>query len=165
MIKLKKMNFLKFIQFLSICVIFIGLAAPVNSDDPDEDFSKAIDAEEKRIKWGTEEFKKELIKEMSSANIALFINEHLGTINEPSRLYYKFEKKSTREDNFVGNVVLNIVKVDADNTKHITFRYLKGRNKVRFPPQIGAKGNPVFMLFFERDCRDMQRLTGGNDLF
>ena len=76
-----------------------------------------------------------------------------------------FEKKSTREDNFVGNVVLNIVKVDDDDTKHITFRYLKGRNKVRFPPQIGAKGNPIFMLFFERDCRDMQRLTGGNALF
>ena len=80
MIKLKKMNFLKFIKFLSICVVFYCLAAPVNSNDSDEDFSKAIDAEEKRIKWGTEEFKKELIKEMSSANIALFINEHLGSI-------------------------------------------------------------------------------------
>ncbi len=130
-----------------------------------EDFSKAEDAEEKRAKWGTEEFKLELIKEMSSANIALFIDEHLKSINEPSRIFYKFQKESTREDNFKGNVVLNIVKVEEDNTKHITFRYLKGRNKVRFPPQIGAKGNPVFMLFFERDSRDMQRLTGGNALF
>ena len=102
---------------------------------------------------------------MSSANVALFIDEHLESIKEPSRIYYKFKKESTREDNFVGNVVLNIVKIDDDNTKHITFRYLKGRNKVRFPPQIGAKGNPVFMLFFERDSRDMQRLTGGNALF
>lgn len=165
MIKLKKINFLKLRQILSICLIAIALEAPVKANDADEDFSKAINAEEKRIKWGSEEFKKELIKEMSTANVALFINEHLGSINEPSRLYYKFEKKSTREDNFVGNVVLNIVKVDDDDTKHITFRYLKGRNKVRFPPQIGAKGNPIFMLFFERDCRDMQRLTGGNALF
>ena len=102
---------------------------------------------------------------MSSANIALFIDEHLKKINEPSRIYYKFIKESTREDNFKGNVVLNIVKIDEDKTKHITFRYLKGRNKVRFPPQVGAKGNPVFMLFFERDARDMQRLTGGNALF
>ena len=102
---------------------------------------------------------------MSSANIALFIDEHLKTISEPSRIYYKFSKESTREDSFNGNVVLNIVKIDDDKTKHITFRYLKGRNKVRFPPQIGAKGNPVFMLFFERDARDMQRLTGGNALF
>ena len=165
MIKLKKINFFKLRQILSICLIAFALEAPVKANDADEDFSKAINAEEKRIKWGSEEFKKELIKEMSTANVALFINEHLGSINEPSRLYYKFEKKSTREDNFVGNVVLNIVKVDDDDTKHITFRYLKGRNKVRFPPQIGAKGNPIFMLFFERDCRDMQRLTGGNALF
>ena len=165
MIKLKKINFLNLGYFFAICLIFCSLAVPVSSNNADEDFSKAVNAEEKRVKWGTEEFKKDLIKEMSTANIALFINEHLGSINEPSRLYYKFEKKSTREDNFVGNVILNIVKVDDDDTKHITFRYLKGRNKVRFPPQIGAKGNPIFMLFFERDCRDMQRLTGGNALF
>ncbi|MFL2660766.1 MAG: hypothetical protein ACJ0G4_02335 [Alphaproteobacteria bacterium] len=136
-----------------------------SSNSVAEDFSDAENAEEKRSKWGTEEFKLELIKEMSSANIALFIDEHLSKITEPSRIYYSFEKESTREDNFIGNVVLNIVKVAEDNTKHITFRYLKGRNKVRFPPQIGAKGNPVFMLFFERDSRDMQRLTGGNALF
>ena len=154
--------------FTIIIFIVISLFQPTIAQDIDSvenDFSKAEDAEEKRAKWGTEEFKLELIKEMSSANIALFIDEHLKTIIEPSRIYYKFTKESTREDNFIGNVVLNIVKVDDDNSKHITFRYLKGRNKVRFPPQIGAKGNPVFMLFFERDARDMQRLTGGNALF
>jgi len=142
-----------------------NLSFAADSDANPDDFSNAENAEEKRAKWGTEEFKLELIKEMSSANIALFIDEHLKTITEPSRIFYKFKKESTREDNFVGNVVLNIVKIDDDKTKHITFRYLKGRNKVRFPPQVGAKGNPVFMLFFERDARDMQRLTGGNALF
>ena len=39
----------------------------------------------KESNGGTDEFKSELIKEMSSANIALFIDEHLKTINEPSR--------------------------------------------------------------------------------
>ncbi len=149
--------------FVTIFITSVSLSNPQN--ETDQDFSNAENAEEKRAKWGTEKFKLELIKEMSSANIALFIDEHLKSINEPSRIYYKFQKESTREDNFIGNVVLNIVKVDQDNTKHITFRYLKGRNKVRFPPQIGARGNPVFMLFFERDSRDMQRLTGGNALF
>lgn len=149
-----------------IIMVFLSSVSLSNTqNETNQDFSNAENAEEKRIKWGTEEFKLELIKEMSSANIALFIDEHLKSINEPSRIYYKFQKESTREDNFIGNVVLNIVKVDDDNSKHITFRYLKGRNKVRFPPQIGARGNPVFMLFFERDSRDMQRLTGGNALF
>ena len=159
-------NFLKSLFFIiTLSLSFYEIAFSQENIKPDNDFSNAENAEEKRVKWGTDEFKLELIKEMSSANIALFIDEHLKTITEPSRIYYKFTKESTREDNFVGNVVLNIVKVENDNTKHITFRYLKGRNKVRFPPQIGAKGNPVFMLFFERDARDMQRLTGGNALF
>ena len=150
---------------ISIIFLSTNITKSQEENSSENDFRNAENAEEKRTKWGTEEFKLELIKEMSSANIALFIDEHLKTITEPSRIYYKFSKESTREDNFIGNIVLNIIKVDDDNTKHITFRYLKGRNKVRFPPQIGAKGNPVFMLFFERDARDMQRLTGGNALF
>lgn len=162
--KLKSLSNVITVVFLTFILSFSSVSY-VQSNDVTDDFSNAEDAEEKRAKWGTEEFKLELIKEMSTANIALFIDEHLKSIKEPSRIYYKFEKESTREDNFIGNVVLNIVKVDNDNSKHITFRYLKGRNKVRFPPQIGAKGNPVFMLFFERDSRDMQRLTGGNALF
>ena len=155
------------VSLFIIPILFLStnIAKSQDKNSSENDFNNAENAEEKRTKWGTEEFKLELIKEMSSANIALFIDEHLKTITEPSRIYYKFSKESTREDNFEGNVVLNIVKVENDNTKHITFRYLKGRNKVRFPPQIGAKGNPVFMLFFERDARDMQRLTGGNALF
>ena len=157
-------NFFGLILSLNILVFLCG---DLHSQDLDSnvDFSDAIDAEEKRSKWGTEEHKQSLIDEMSSANVSLFIDEHLSEITEPSRIFYKFEKFSTLEDNFVGNVVLNIVKIDEEKKKYITFRYLKGRNKVRFPPQIGAKGNPVFMLFFERDARDMQRLTGGNALF
>ena len=165
MIKLKNINFLIYVKIIFICLLTFTSLNLNAKEDGDEDFSKAVDAEKKRAKWGTDEFKEELIKEMSTANIALFIDEHLGSIKEPSRIYYRFEKKSSREDNFIGNVVLNIVKIDDDDTKHITFRYLKGRNKVRFPPQIGARGNPVFMLCFERDGRDMQRLTGGNALF
>ena len=157
--------FFRYIAFVITIIFVFNHSLAQDSDQLEEDFENAENAEEKRLKWGTEEFKLELIKEMSSANIALFIDEHLKKINEPSRIYYKFIKESTREDNFKGNVVLNIVKIDDDKTKHITFRYLKGRNKVRFPPQVGAKGNPVFMLFFERDARDMQRLTGGNALF
>ena len=165
-VRYKISNIFKVSLFI-ISIIFLStnIVKSQEENSSENDFSKAENAEEKRTKWGTDEFKLELIKEMSSANIALFIDEHLKTITEPSRIYYKFSKESTREDSFTGNVVLNIVKVEDDNTKHITFRYLKGRNKVRFPPQIGAKGNPVFMLFFERDARDMQRLTGGNALF
>ena len=162
-----KKNKLIKIFLLSLLIFFFSISNVQNiySQEEDVDFTKAVDGEEKRAKWGSEEFKQILINEMSSANVELFVQPHLESINEPSRLFYKFEKKSTREDSFIGNVVLNIVKIDDENRKYITFRYLKGRNKVRFPPQVGAKGNPIFMLFFERDARDMKRLTGGNALF
>ena len=159
--KLIKIFILNVILILSV----FNISSLAFSQDQETDFSKAIDGEKKRAEWGSEEFKKGLIEEMSSANVQLFIEPHLSSINTPSRIFYKFKKESTREDNFTGNVILNIVKIDEQEKKYITFRYLKGRNKVRFPPQVGAKGNPIFMLFFERDARDMQRLTGGNALF
>ena len=114
--------FFKYIAFVCTIIFVFNHSLAQDSDQLEEDFENAENAEEKRLKWGTEEFKLELIKEMSSANIALFIDEHLKKINEPSRIYYKFIKESTREDNFKGNVVLNIVKIDDDKTKHITFR-------------------------------------------
>ena len=110
-----------FILVLLIVIFFASGSYGNPNQEPDQDFTNAENAEEKRAKWGTEQFKLELIKEMSSANIALFIEEHLKSINEPSGIYYKFKKESTREDNFVGNVVLNIVKIDDDNTKTYNF--------------------------------------------
>ena len=116
--KLNSSNSLSVILLVFFCFLS-NLSFAADSDANPDDFSNAENAEEKRAKWGTEEFKLELIKEMSSANIALFIDEHLKTITEPSRIYYKFQKESTREDNFVGNVVflflclIPIVPIDA----------------------------------------------------
>ena len=76
---------------LSLNIIFI-LCGDLHSQDLDSkvDFSDAIDAEEKRSKWGTEEHKQSLIDEMSSANVSLFIDEHLSEITEPSRIFFFF---------------------------------------------------------------------------
>ncbi len=106
------------------------------------------------------------IEQLSSANRALFVNDNLNNITEPSQIHYKFVKTSTYEDDFQGDVTLNIRKIDpVTNRKDLTFRYLKGRNRVRFVPQLGVKSNPLFILFLERDAREMQRITGGNALF
>ena len=78
MINMKQIPFLFKIFFITFLLNFLLLNHAYSQDIKDEnDFTNAENAEEKRIKWGTEEFKLELIKEMSTANIALFINEHL----------------------------------------------------------------------------------------
>ena len=90
---------------------------------------------------------------MSSANIALFIDEHLKKLMNPQGSTINLLRNLLEKITSKGNVVLNIVKIDDDKTKHITFRYLKGRNKVRFPPQVGAKGNPVL-------CYSLREMLG-----
>ena len=84
------------IKFILLFLFFSTIQKPFvfaqQTVELEDDFSQAIDAEEKRLKWGTEEFKQELIKEMSTANVSLFIDEHLQKITEPSRIYYKFTK-------------------------------------------------------------------------
>ncbi len=118
--------------------------------------------------WDTlrDDAAKDQIELLSSANKALFVSDTLANITEPTTLHYTFTKKSTHEKDFSGNVTLNVRKVDAaTGRKDLTFRYLKGRNRVRFAPQIGVKSNPIFILFLERDAREMQRITGGNALF
>ena len=110
--------FFRYIAFVITIIFVFNHTLAQDSDQLEENFENAENAEEKRLKWGTEEFKLELIKEMSSANIALFIDEHLKKINEPSRIYYKFIKESTREDNFKGNVVLNYCGL---NNNHLSY--------------------------------------------
>ena len=71
-------NLLKSVIFIiTLSFSFNEFTIAQESIQSDNDFSNAENAEEKRVKWGTDEFKLELIKEMSSANIALFIDEHL----------------------------------------------------------------------------------------
>ena len=71
--KLNSSNSLSVILLVFFCLLS-NLSFAADSDANPDDFSNAENAEEKRAKWGTEEFKLELIKEMSSANIALFID-------------------------------------------------------------------------------------------
>ncbi len=115
--------------------------------------------------FGSQEHISGIVDELSPANKALYTENHLEKIDQTAQIYYDFEKRSRLEDDIEGRVVVNIVKLRSSGRKDMTFRFLKGRNKVRFPPQVNMEGNPVFMLFLERDAREMERYTGGNALY
>ncbi len=135
-------------RFLFITVLLALAAAPARSEeDPLAD-----------------EHAQDQIAELSSANRLLFTDSNLASITSPAKLIYNFSQKGELKD-FVDTVELNINRIYENGRRDISFRYLKGRNKVRFPPQLGVRSNPLFMLFFERDAREMQNLTGGNALF
>lgn len=102
---------------------------------------------------------------LSEANQILFTANHLESIVEPVKLVYTFEKSGTLEKGFTGRVVVNVTKVLPSGRKNMSFRFLSGKRKIRFPMLKGYNSNPVFMLFLERDSRELQRLTGGNALY
>lgn len=107
----------------------------------------------------------EFAKELSVANRALYTTNHLESITEPATLIYDFERIGTLHEALKDAVEEKITEVLPSGRKNMSFHFLSGENRVRFPPQYGFNGNPIFMLFLEHDVREMQELTGGNALY
>jgi len=103
--------------------------------------------------------------DLSPANRALFTGNHLASIKEPAVLIYDFEKKGTYESGFTDTVEADITNVEQDGGKDLSFHFLSGDHHVDFRDFEDYIGNPVFMLFLERDVRELQRLTKGNALY
>lgn len=105
--------------------------------------------------------------DLSAANRALFIEPHLDSIKEPAVLVYDFEKAGTleRDKGFVDTVEEEVIDVHPDGRKDLAFKFLNGANNVQFRDFFDQTRNPIFILFLERDVREMERLTKGNALY
>lgn len=112
-----------------------------------------------------DEHAQEQIDQLSSANRALFVDDTLDNIDEPSRISYDFIHQGKYDEDYNGRVTINVNRIHANGRKDLTFRFLKGRKRIRFPPRYAMHSNPLFMLFLERDAREMNRITGGSTLF
>ncbi|MBC6496931.1 MAG: hypothetical protein GDA54_01205 [Alphaproteobacteria bacterium GM7ARS4] len=115
--------------------------------------------------FGDDIYADEQIGQLSSANKALFIDDNLRNIVEPSDIHYHFAHHSVFGDDYAGTVTVKVNRVRENGRKDLVFRYLQGRHRVRFQPRYNMKTNPLFMLFLESDVREMKRVTGGSSLF
>ena len=103
--------------------------------------------------------------EITGANKLLFGTNHLESITEPVQLVYDFKKSGTLGKTFDDGIVITIKKVLSSGRKNISFRFLTGKNKIRFPSANGGNANFVFQAFLENDVREMNHQTGGSALF
>ena len=103
--------------------------------------------------------------ELSPASRALFTVDHLASVKEPAVLVYEFEKKGSLEEGFTDTVEAGVTKVWPDGGKDLSFHFLNGAHHVDFRNFENHVGNPIFMLFLERDVREMERLTHGKALY
>jgi len=99
---------------------------------------------------------------ISEANTVLFMSDHLADVRQPMVLRYDFRKSGTLEEGFVDTVDVNVGAPKANGGKDVRLRYFTGERARQFPPVQDAKGNPVLLLFLQRDVGEMQRLTEGN---
>ncbi|WP_051340834.1 hypothetical protein [Azospirillum halopraeferens] len=103
--------------------------------------------------------------ELTKAQALLFDTNHLRDVAGDTTLRYRFEKAGALEAGFTDSVEMTVTAVDPDGRKDLEFRFLTGERAVPFDAMHKFRGNPLIMLFLERDAREMKRLTGGSELY
>ncbi len=97
----------------------------------------------------------------SEANQILFDTDHLRAITEPTILHYNFKKTAADGSGFNDTIDMTVSEVRNDGTKRVQLRYFSGE-RGRYAPDVpSALGNPVLILYLQRDVNEMGRLTSG----
>jgi len=98
----------------------------------------------------------------SGANTELFLTDHLAKVNTPSRLLYDFRKTGTLEEGFDDTVEVRFVGMPAEDARQVEIVFFTGERSRTVPPMTVSDGNPVIMMFLQREVSEMGRLTGGS---
>jgi hypothetical protein len=103
--------------------------------------------------------------EISPAEKALFVTNHLATLKPPATLRYGFRKSGSLEAGFEDKVSI-LLRAQADGSCcTAAAEFLSGPRRLNLPEVESAQGNPVILYFLERDIREMQRLTKGQPAY
>ena len=98
----------------------------------------------------------------SRANTLLFRSDHLARVTAPARLLYDFRKTGTREDGFSDTVEVQFVEALAEDGKQVEVNFFTGERARPVPAMTVSEGNPIVMLFLQREVNELGRLTGGS---
>jgi hypothetical protein len=99
--------------------------------------------------------------DVSPAEKALFVTNHLATLKPPTTLRYSFRKSGTLEPGFDDKVSILLRAQPDGRCCAASAEFLSGSRRLSLPEVESAEGNPVILYFLERDIREMQRLTKG----
>jgi len=99
--------------------------------------------------------------DLSPAEKALFVTNHLATLKPPTTLHYSFRKSGSLEAGFEDKVSISLRAQPDGSCCTAATEFLDGPRRLTLPEVESAQGNPVILFFLERDIREMQRLTKG----
>ena len=98
---------------------------------------------------------------ISDAERLLFVSNHLARVGLHRQLDYGVKKQGSLEAGFDGSAKLDILSRDGQG-KAVDIHFLPGQPDASNPSLPHVEGNPILLLFLERQTREMARLTGGH---
>lgn len=101
----------------------------------------------------------------STAEVELWMEDHLHNIDKPARLYYAFNKSGSFEEGFSDSVYLDILDINKDGTKNASLKFMSGAREQHFAHAgnlTHITGNPVLGVYLQGDVNEMNRLTEGS---
>lgn len=100
-------------------------------------------------------------EDYSPAERALFMTDHFAGTKPPLTLRYAFTKSGSMEEAFTDQVAVKLAARKGGKCCMATADFLSGPRRLTLPEVDDAQGNPVVLYFLERDIREMNRLTKG----
>lgn len=97
----------------------------------------------------------------SPAERALFMTNHLAGTRPPATLRYSFSKAGSMEEGFEDKVSVKLKSAKGGSCCVAAAEFLSGARRLSLPEIDQAQGNPAVLYFLERDIREMNRLTKG----
>jgi hypothetical protein len=99
--------------------------------------------------------------ELSPAEQALFVTNHLAALKPSTTLHYRFRKSGSLEAGFDDTAAIALAAQPDGKCCAASAAFLSGPRRLALPEIEAAQGNPVILYFLERDIREMERLTKG----
>lgn len=100
-------------------------------------------------------------QDYSDAERIIFIDEHLGALQPPQTLVYRFSRRGALEAGFEDRVTLRLSPSAAGSCCDGEVDFLGAERRLMLPTVEAARANPVILYFLEHDVREMSRLTQG----
>jgi len=100
-------------------------------------------------------------EDYSPAERALFMTNHLAGTKPPATLRYSFAHRGSEDEAFEDKVAVKLKAAPGGKCCAAEAEFLTGTRRLALPDMEKAEGNPVVLYFLERDIREMNRLTKG----
>lgn len=103
-------------------------------------------------------------EEISPAEHAVFVREHLGGIEVATDLRYEFHHEESAQAELSDTVTV-FVRPEPARGRVVRAEFLHGEHSLNLPEIEHAAANPVVLYFLEHDVRSMRQRLGGMESY